>query len=107
MLHHGHKWQLNSHSCFSWRSLLAEFTWRRVVVRSLLMLAVLFVSETVPHFGKVLPLAGSLLVGLTTFIMPCLFYYRLCSDVRPEWPDRFVSYASSAPFLFSRILCHT
>ncbi|CAN7942672.1 unnamed protein product [Ixodes hexagonus] len=65
-----------------------EFTWKRVALRSFLMLAVLAVAETVPHFGKVLPLVGSLLVGLTTFILPCVFYYKLCRDTRPEWPER-------------------
>ncbi|KAM7299980.1 amino acid transporter AVT1A [Ixodes scapularis] len=65
-----------------------EFTWKRVALRSFLMLAVLVVAESVPHFGKVLPLVGSLLVGLTTFILPCVFYYKLCSDTKREWPER-------------------
>ncbi|KAH7939862.1 hypothetical protein HPB52_018396 [Rhipicephalus sanguineus] len=61
-----------------------EFTWKRVAMRSAIMLALLFTTETVPHFGKVLPLVGSFMVGLTTFILPCLFYYKLCSQKSPE-----------------------
>lgn len=68
----------------------AEFTWKRVALRSVIMLALLFTTETVPHFGKVLPLVGSFMVGLTTFILPVVFYYKLCSDcdAKAEWKDR-------------------
>ncbi|KAL1470950.1 hypothetical protein MTO96_004509 [Rhipicephalus appendiculatus] len=55
-----------------------------------IMLALLFTTETVPHFGKVLPLVGSFMVGLTTFILPCLFYYKLCSEKSPEWKERTI-----------------
>ncbi|KAK8786900.1 hypothetical protein V5799_023323 [Amblyomma americanum] len=65
-----------------------EFTWKRVVMRATIMVALLLTTETVPHFGKVLPLVGSFMVGLTTFILPCVFYYKLCSDTSPEWKDR-------------------
>ncbi|CAN7993705.1 unnamed protein product [Ixodes pacificus] len=65
-----------------------EFTWKRAALRSFLMLAVLVVAESVPQFGKVLPLVGSVVAGLTTFILPCVFYYKLCSDTKREWPDR-------------------
>ncbi|XP_075530794.1 uncharacterized protein LOC142563939 isoform X1 [Dermacentor variabilis] len=68
----------------------AEFTWKRVAMRSAIMLALLFTTETVPHFGKVLPLVGSFMVGLTTFILPCLFYYKLCSQTAPEWKERTI-----------------
>uniref|UniRef100_A0A131YWW9 Solute carrier family 32 (Vesicular inhibitory amino acid transporter) n=1 Tax=Rhipicephalus appendiculatus TaxID=34631 RepID=A0A131YWW9_RHIAP len=67
-----------------------EFTWKRVVMRAAIMLALLFTTETVPHFGKVLPLVGSFMVGLTTFILPCLFYYKLCSEKSPEWKERTI-----------------
>ncbi|XP_029826610.2 amino acid transporter AVT1J-like [Ixodes scapularis] len=65
-----------------------EFTWKRAASRSFLMLAVLVVAESVPQFGKVLPLVGSVVAGLTTFILPCVFYYKLCSDTKREWPER-------------------
>lgn len=65
-----------------------EFTWKRVAVRTTLMVAILCVSETVPHFNKVLSLVGAVVVGITTFILPPIFYLRLCRTNKPEWPER-------------------
>ncbi|XP_064489802.1 uncharacterized protein LOC135401363 isoform X1 [Ornithodoros turicata] len=65
-----------------------EFTWKRVAVRTCLMLAIVFVCQSVPHFDKVLSLVGAVYVGLTTFVFPPIFYIRLCSRTNPDWKDR-------------------
>ncbi|VDH95842.1 Hypothetical predicted protein [Mytilus galloprovincialis] len=61
-----------------------EFTWKRCVVRPIIVLAVLFVSESVPHFGTVLSLVGGSATTLLAYVFPCVFYMKLCRDVNEE-----------------------
>ncbi|KAG8184418.1 hypothetical protein JTE90_004588 [Oedothorax gibbosus] len=65
-----------------------KFGWKRVALRSVVMLAAVFVAQSIPRFGKVLNLVGGSVTTLTSTIFPCVFYYRLCSQTDPCWPER-------------------
>uniref|UniRef100_A0A1I8B0P2 Aa_trans domain-containing protein n=1 Tax=Meloidogyne hapla TaxID=6305 RepID=A0A1I8B0P2_MELHA len=54
-----------------------HFCWQRVIVRSFVMLALVFVALTVPSFGPILNLMGGTCVSLISAVMPCLFYLYL------------------------------
>ncbi|KAG8246310.1 hypothetical protein J6590_087234 [Homalodisca vitripennis] len=54
-----------------------EFTWKRCVVRSSLVLLAVLLGETVPRFDLVMGLIGGALTGPLMFILPPLFYARL------------------------------
>ncbi|GFY40902.1 amino acid transporter AVT1E [Trichonephila inaurata madagascariensis] len=66
----------------------SKFGWKRVAIRSSMMLFIVFVAQSVPKFGKVLNLVGGSAVTLTASVFPCIFYYRLCSKRDPNWPER-------------------
>ncbi|XP_071513099.1 uncharacterized protein [Panulirus ornatus] len=51
-----------------------EFGWRRVCLRTTLMILVLFVCESIPHFGVAIELVGGLLVTPFIFIFPPAFH---------------------------------
>lgn len=55
-------------------SLYKGFGWRRIILRTTLMLLVLFVAETIPHFAVALELVGGLLTTPLVFIFPPWFY---------------------------------
>lgn len=61
-----------------------EFTWKRCIVRPSIVLAVLFVSESVPHFGTILSLVGGSATTLLAYVFPCVFYMKLCRDVNED-----------------------
>ncbi|GFR06532.1 amino acid transporter AVT1E [Trichonephila clavata] len=65
-----------------------KFGWKRIAIRSSMMLFIVFVAQSVPKFGKVLNLVGGSAVTLTASVFPCIFYYRLCSQTDPNWPER-------------------
>ncbi|CAD5227811.1 unnamed protein product [Bursaphelenchus xylophilus] len=54
-----------------------EFGLKRISVRTLTMLAVVFVAESVPNFGPLLDLVGGSTMTMTGLIFPCLFFLRL------------------------------
>lgn len=54
-----------------------HFCWQRVLVRSGILLSVVFVALTVPSFGPILNLMGGTFIALISAIMPCLFYLYL------------------------------
>jgi len=68
----------------------SDFNWKRCVFRSLSVVCLLFIAETVPSFGSILDLVGATSVTLLTFIFPPLFYMRLsdASIGRKEWVQR-------------------
>ncbi|XP_045159616.2 uncharacterized protein LOC123525011 [Mercenaria mercenaria] len=55
-----------------------HFTWKRVLARTLTMIAALFVVASVPHFSSILSLVGGSTISILAFICPCLFYLKLC-----------------------------
>lgn len=65
-----------------------EYHWKRSVVRTCMMLVMVFVGETIPRFGKILSLVGGSTVTLLTFVFPPYFYMKLCSQKDPAWPER-------------------
>uniref|UniRef100_A0A915DV16 Amino acid transporter transmembrane domain-containing protein n=1 Tax=Ditylenchus dipsaci TaxID=166011 RepID=A0A915DV16_9BILA len=54
-----------------------HFGWKRILLRSSTLLAIVFSAETVPSFGPILNLIGGTTVAFTSAIMPCLFYLYL------------------------------
>ncbi|KAK0411715.1 hypothetical protein QR680_005802 [Steinernema hermaphroditum] len=54
-----------------------HFGVKRVVVRTGMMVAVVFVAESLPTFGPLLDLMGGSTLTLTSLIFPCLFYVYL------------------------------
>ena len=67
-----------------------DFNWKRLLFRSVSVLALLFVAETIPSFGSILDLVGGSTITLLTFVFPPFFYLRLCdqSKKNPEWTQR-------------------
>ncbi|XP_063402416.1 uncharacterized protein LOC134686672 [Mytilus trossulus] len=56
------------------------FTWKRCVVRPLIVISVLFIAESIPHFGSILSLVGGLTTTLLSYVFPCIFYTKLCKN---------------------------
>ncbi|CAH1170052.1 unnamed protein product [Phaedon cochleariae] len=67
-----------------------RFHWKRCVFRSLVMVFVIFVGESVPQFGKILALIGGSTITMTTFVFPPLFYMKLCDQENPNWPKKVI-----------------
>lgn len=63
------------------------FGWRRCLLRTSVMVLIVFVGESVPNFSKILNLVGGSTITLMTFIFPPLFYMRLV-DTAKDTPDR-------------------
>ncbi|XP_064094900.1 uncharacterized protein LOC135207218 [Macrobrachium nipponense] len=51
-----------------------EFGWRRICLRTAVVLLILFVCESVPHFGVAIELVGGLLVTPFIFVFPPVFH---------------------------------
>ncbi|UYV62429.1 hypothetical protein LAZ67_2000508 [Cordylochernes scorpioides] len=69
---------------------VSEFTWKRVAVRTTVMIVIAFVCLSIPEFGKILNLVGAIAANTTTFVLPAIFYIYLCSQrTDPSWPDRY------------------
>ncbi|KAH9525600.1 hypothetical protein Btru_001799 [Bulinus truncatus] len=56
-----------------------HFSIKRVIFRTLMMGVVLFVAESIPHFGAILSLIGGSTLTLLAYILPPVFYLKLCS----------------------------
>lgn len=65
-----------------------SFNWKRVLLRTLVMGVVVFIAESIPHFGKILNFVGGSTVTLMTFVFPPIFYMRLCDQKFPGCPER-------------------
>ncbi|KAI6185697.1 Aa-trans domain-containing protein [Aphelenchoides besseyi] len=57
-----------------------EFGWKRALMRTTIMAALLFVSETIPNFGPLMDLIGGSIFNLTGLILPVFFYLSLLTD---------------------------
>lgn len=70
-----------------------DFNWKRAVFRTGVHVFMLFLAETSPSFGQILDLVGGSTITLMAFVLPFLFYYKLCKDSHkdPEWPERNLS----------------
>ncbi|XP_044732011.1 amino acid transporter AVT1I-like [Chrysoperla carnea] len=73
-----------------------EYSIKRCVLRTFMIIVMIFIGETIPEFGKILSLVGGSTVTLLTFVFPCFFYLKLCSQndsAQPSiewWPQRFI-----------------
>lgn len=71
-----------------------EYSIKRCVLRTFMIILMIFIGETIPEFGKILSLVGGSTVTLLTFVFPCFFYLKLCSQndsTQPSiewWPQR-------------------
>lgn len=70
------------------------FGFQRFVVRMCLLLAMIGLGESVPNFTNLVALIGCSTVILATFVLPSIFYLRLCSVQSATWPDRSLSWKS-------------
>ncbi|GMR60933.1 hypothetical protein PMAYCL1PPCAC_31128 [Pristionchus mayeri] len=50
------------------------FCWQRVLVRTGIMVVVVFVAESVPSFGPLLDLVGGSTLTLSSIVFPCIFF---------------------------------
>ncbi|KAK7474591.1 hypothetical protein BaRGS_00034175 [Batillaria attramentaria] len=62
-----------------------NFSVRRVLIRTMISLLVLFVAESVPHFGAVLSLVGGSFLTLLAFVAPPVIYLKLTSTASDQW----------------------
>ncbi|KAI3819053.1 hypothetical protein L1987_12875 [Smallanthus sonchifolius] len=51
-----------------------------IIIRTILMILILLVALTIPYFGVVMALTGSVLEMLVSIIFPCACYLRLCPE---------------------------
>ncbi|XP_050523505.1 uncharacterized protein LOC126895557 [Daktulosphaira vitifoliae] len=56
-----------------------EFTWKRCILRTFVMMLAVLIGEVVPRFDLVMGLIGSLLTGPLMFILPPIFYTKIKS----------------------------
>jgi hypothetical protein len=54
-----------------------HFCWQRAVTRSVLVLFLAFMAETIPHFGAILSFIGSSTVSILGFILPVICYVMI------------------------------
>ncbi|KAG8184420.1 hypothetical protein JTE90_004590 [Oedothorax gibbosus] len=66
------------------------FGWKRCAVRTAMLVVIVFIAQSIPKFGKVLNLVGGSAITLTASVFPCFFYYALCSQHNPSWPERYI-----------------
>ncbi|KAL4237137.1 hypothetical protein ACF0H5_005517 [Mactra antiquata] len=67
-----------------------NFTWKRIVSRTTAMATVVFVALSVPHFSAILALVGASTLSLLGFVLPPLFYLKLCR-VDERHSPKFIS----------------
>ena len=63
-----------------------EFNCKRVLLRTVVCLLVLFTGEAIPHFGAILSLIGGSSTTLLAYIAPPVFYLKLAYSKGP-WPE--------------------
>ncbi|KAF4525874.1 hypothetical protein B566_EDAN015977 [Ephemera danica] len=63
-----------------------KFGWKRCLLRTMVLLLMVFVGETIQDFGKVLALVGGSTSTLNNLVFPPLFYLRLTSKFEPHRP---------------------
>jgi vesicular inhibitory amino acid transporter len=56
----------------------SKFSLKRVIVRGCVLAFVLFIAQSLPNFGPILSFIGGSTVSLSSFILPCIFYFLLC-----------------------------
>lgn len=64
------------------------FGWQRCLVRTSIVLCGVLVSLAVRNFGRILNFIGSFTVPILTFVLPPIFYMRLCDSEDDAWERR-------------------
>ncbi|KAK6104958.1 Transmembrane amino acid transporter family protein [Brugia pahangi] len=59
-----------------------HFGWHRIIIRTIVLLAILFVAETVPKFGPILNVIGGSTVALTSAMLPLIYNNYLNASIR-------------------------
>ena len=54
-----------------------KFNWKRALTRSLLILFLAFIAESIPHFGPILSFIGSSTVSILGFILPVFCFVAI------------------------------
>ena len=54
-----------------------HFCWQRMLIRSITVLFLAFMAETIPNFGPILSFIGSSTVSILGFILPVICYVRI------------------------------
>ncbi|KRT84045.1 Amino acid transporter [Oryctes borbonicus] len=67
-----------------------QYNWKRCFVRTLIILLMVLIGETIPKFGKILSLVGGSTITMLTFVFPPYFYMRLCNQKSPLWPEHHI-----------------
>lgn len=70
--------------------LFSGFGFQRFLVRVCILLAMIGVCECTPSFINLVALIGCSTVIIATFVLPSLFYLRLCAQESATWPDRYI-----------------
>ena len=68
----------------------SQFNWKRCLFRTISVLVLLFIAESIPSFGSILDLVGASTVTMLTFVCPPYFYMRLVDSSKDnkEWVQR-------------------
>uniref|UniRef100_A0A023F831 Putative amino acid transporter n=1 Tax=Triatoma infestans TaxID=30076 RepID=A0A023F831_TRIIF len=69
-----------------------EFCVLRCIIRTCMVLVMVIIGESIPHFDKILALVGGSTVSLLTFVLPNLFYMKLCDQETPGWKKRTIPF---------------
>lgn len=78
----------NTFNIFYEQKYILDFNWKRAFVRTLIIILMAIIGESIPQFGKILSLIGGSTITLLTFVFPPWFYMKLCDQENPLWPQR-------------------
>uniref|UniRef100_A0A915PIJ6 Amino acid transporter transmembrane domain-containing protein n=1 Tax=Setaria digitata TaxID=48799 RepID=A0A915PIJ6_9BILA len=67
-----------------------HFGWHRIIIRTVVLLAVLFVAETVPRFGPILNVIGGSTTSLTCAILPLIYNHYLNASIFDQGTNDYV-----------------
>jgi len=59
-----------------------EFTWKRCVLRTVIVGLVLLVAILIPRFDVIMSLIGGSVFSLLAFVFPVMFYNKICDIQR-------------------------
>uniref|UniRef100_A0A1B6DU47 Amino acid transporter transmembrane domain-containing protein n=1 Tax=Clastoptera arizonana TaxID=38151 RepID=A0A1B6DU47_9HEMI len=77
--------------CEEFLNISQKFGFKRCFLRTMIVVFMVIVGETIPRFNKILSLVGGSTVTVTSFVMPYYFYMRLCNQKNKDWPERSIS----------------
>ena len=68
-----------------------KFCWQRALIRSLVVLFLAFMAETIPHFGPILSFIGGSTVSILGFILPVVCFMTIKFQSTRAIDERFLS----------------